>query len=67
MNTFQTYIQSATQLVKAAGTGVKVLKGLGTTNPTSALTSIFSSATKPVFDLLKRAREYIPNVPQTGV
>ena len=66
MNTFQTYIQSATQLVKTAGTAVKALKGLGTTNPTSVLTSIFSSSAKPEFDLLKRAREYIPNMPQTG-
>lgn len=57
---FQTYISQANDLIKAAKTSIKALRGIGPLT-TAQITAIAGSL-GPVFTLLGQYRNYIPKL-----
>lgn len=56
---FQTYVTTASSLVKSAKGGVKALSGIGIITPVQ-IAAIATTYLGPVWTLLGKFREYIP-------
>jgi hypothetical protein len=58
MATFQDYVKNASQLMKLVKNGAKGLKGA--TSPSALMATVANEYLKPVFDLMKKVKTYIP-------